>query len=263
MTQNGDAINLGTLTGLRGTANVSGTLNGEEINYALGLNTDSFHPLNILRLNDNHTYTNFIVFGADAERQSNSQESTSGVSSNPVIGLTQNEGIATYNAYFGFPLTKWLAFNSTDSTTYNSVIAIAPDLNTALTKYKSLRDNTDLPSRIVVGIVEQQLAKSTIAGSDSAAWDKEVVAYEGYHNFAVNQYIPLAFEVQSSGWYTLSGDPLGSKAKVMFAADLVHYFPINGQLGSIQVRYENGYTEAAPEVRIDRLFAVMQFSIGS
>ena len=254
------------LSSLRGSAQASGTLDGKTVNTSVGMETYPILPLDQINRSSGANITNWLMFGLNGEHQSNTAAPSANQSMGMVSNVNQNVGLATYRAFIG------KAFGWSYRAPNQPLVALTKVLE---------RADTVVAARKLLGTagqgqlnqndpVDQQVAFTVLRGdvvsvsdADPEATNKvfwqdkvqrQLVSYaKGYF-----QEPSDALWLESSGWYTLSGNPQGSKAKGIYAITLTHWFNSNDQTRpQIQLRYENGFDRAAPTVRENRFIATI------
>ena len=254
-------IPLGFLRNFRGDARLSGTTDGKTVNTAVGLESLPLHPLQWIGANRNRTATDWLLVGIDGERQSGSPDASN------ATPLTQNAALATYRTFIGKAF-GWHAAR-TNTITQADVLKEAKTLAAArkLPYVQNASPQGAVQREVVELLAPFNPVTSPIKDTDPQAtdevwWKTAVVEDVSAYNRANGDTPTNAVYFESSGWYTLSGNPQGSKAKAMFGLSFQHWISDTpNQQSTLEVRYEDGYDRAAPTLRIDRFLVTINFAL--
>jgi hypothetical protein len=212
---------------------LAGTLDGKQVNAALGIEAPALHFLT--------GAANWLILGATFDQQWKK-------------GADTQNGQLTYRLFLGH--ARWVRFTRTPFT-WEDVLRAAP------TKLDLLKFNPSA-SPPTTGIAELDRFLIVQAGfigpppGKDPATEDEYLAFirDGYDRYARGYSLEpgQAFWVESDGWYTVAGKPNGKRFKPLVAVVTTLYGNLNKRSrSSVQLRYEYGYDRTSPTTRLHRV----------
>lgn len=235
-----DFTNVPFLRQLRGSAEVSGKLNGDRLNIALGLESPPIHYLHwvnsqIGSTQNMSTFTNWLIVGVAGEAHPFSETNDQ----------SKESMLASHRAHLGvgFLYTYTGVSQKTINDISTSIIKSAPDYHTLKSRAQTA-DQATPEGRMIY-----QIATLDVYRPDKDGDYKEFV--RGYVKGGLgNSYDPyLTLWVDDFGWYNLTKThEIGTKRyNNMLAATLAWWLnPADETKYFLRLRYENGYDRSTP-----------------
>ncbi|MGY4827082.1 hypothetical protein ACVNIS_00740 [Sphaerotilaceae bacterium SBD11-9] len=224
---------------LRGTAAVASDEEGDNVQFALGLETP---PMRLPGLRGTEV-SNWIVFGVDAQRQKSA--STQSV---------DNHAMLTYRAFVGkaFGWRKSADVGSTAQKLERAILAQAPTLAAA----QGLKDKLSKIPAAQRSSLQQLLLDAVVDTESEDDWVAEVRGIARGQADAITDQPTWAVYAEATGWYTASG-PLdeGPRFRNLLTISLDYWFLPGRDDVFVRLRYENGYEWALPRERKNQLLA--------
>lgn len=234
-------IRLDFLRDVRGALQASGRLDGKQFNLAAGLESPPIVPLHALGLDPDRRWTNWIVFGAQGERQEKRD----------ALGGDSASGLLTYRAFFG-RVIGWANAEGRDKTAqedFEAVLSLAPTYDDARKQYdtarKMARKNRSKAQNRLISFISAHEALHDLTNEN---YRDQLHAYLFAKSLAKELPRNLLY-IESTGWYTLTDDLGGANKRFnnLFAFTLEHYLRPSEENGPfLRLRYENGRERAAP-----------------
>jgi hypothetical protein len=191
----------------------------------------------------NTQFTNWLVLGATAHRQEDTNSSNK----------DNTNGLITYRAFLGkaFGWRKSADLGKTAGKIADDILKQYPSYNDAI---KAKDEIEKIPANKRTPL--QRLVRDTVVDTDSKTdeqWKKNVAGAAFGRADAITDQPTVSFYAEDSGWYSYTGK-LGEKKLSNLLAISIDYWilPDNDNL-FIRVRYENGYEMATPTDKKNQL----------
>jgi hypothetical protein len=227
------------LSQLRGVANISGTLDGKQINISLGLETPSYHPLSHISLIDDLNWTNWIIFGVSGE----TRPKQTGIATNTDYGMV------TYRAFLGKGW-GWVTSKETKYLRYTepaNILKQYPTMDSAKSlnqEVKKIITEGNAPSATQAAIFDVY----NRAGTTEANW-KDLITAKIHNQLMPADQPTAALWLDDFGWYSFAGNEPHKRLNNIFGATFTWWLTPEEAKSFVRFIYEYGNDKTDPTVR--------------
>ena len=245
-------LSIPSLARLRGSALITGDVNAEQLNVAIGLESPPFHPLRELNKRTALNVTNWIIAGVQAERRKRGEE---------VTGLDES-GVFQARAFFGrgffWKYSKRLGGVNHDLV--RDVLALAPNFQTAIGLMPAIKERirsneVTPPERLIEIIAEEGTNLSEEQKADSNLWEAKVTEAALEDEEHVPPDVPiLLFWLEGAVWRQFGQErETDSWLNNVLLTMRLAPFPRMADAFWLSIQYVNGYERTNVTERRDLL----------
>jgi hypothetical protein len=232
---------------------LSGTLDGKQLNFAMGIEGPSQHPINGV--------ANWIRFGANIERQWRDKS----------VGKSLTSGLVTARGFLGkanWEKTRVMTFSLQDLNKYiGDITKLEPYIRQ---DEEPNTGNIDIDSLISDIATRKPDAEGNVKFNGVVLWNfkNNTVTFPNQISNVYTQFLQYKYDsfqkgfayksdsmtwVEGDAWYRFAGTK-NENTRGLIAIVSTKYIPLSREQRSfIQFRYEYGYDRAAPTTLLNRL----------